>query len=137
MTRGSWCTVLCCLAHREEGFVRLDKTPFTFVHTGGMSECGTVPEFTPDEVLVPEGEGGPGWALPSLWQLERAAKGYDTSDCLRGGCGHNKPAHGPRAPRPCREPGCRCPGWTDEPGAAMPPAPPVQGDLFTQDGEAA
>jgi hypothetical protein len=54
--------------------------------------------------------------------------------CAREGCHHLTLWHrGERDNRsyrkqPCRK--CRCPGWTDEVGAEMPPEPPVQGMLF-------
>ena len=66
--RGSWCTMLSCLEHRQEGFVRLDVTPPRFVHTGGMVLCESVPPFDLEELLVPEGASGPGWATPTAWE---------------------------------------------------------------------
>lgn len=54
--------------------------------------------------------------------------------CSRQGCHHLTLWHrAPRDPRsyrkqPCRK--CRCPKWTDEAGAVMPPLPPVQETLF-------
>jgi hypothetical protein len=74
MTRGSWCTVLCCLTHRREGFVRIDVQPPVFVHTAGMTDCGEVPPFDLDELLVPEGETGPGWVLPNAWEVRLAPR---------------------------------------------------------------
>lgn len=54
--------------------------------------------------------------------------------CTRDGCGHLTLWHGDairgylHKGQPCRK--CRCPGWTDEPGAVMPPRAPEQGSLF-------
>lgn len=51
--------------------------------------------------------------------------------CARDGCGHLIGWHRDRAGRhkgrPCHQ--CRCPGWTGQPGAEMPPQPPVQDSL--------
>jgi len=53
--------------------------------------------------------------------------------CSREGCAHSAPYHrngrgrGYRG-RACRS--CRCPGWTDEAGAVMPPEPDTQLTLF-------
>lgn len=54
--------------------------------------------------------------------------------CTREGCGHltlwhRKGSGYPNYKRqPCEK--CRCPRWTDEPGAVMPPEPDVQLNLF-------
>jgi hypothetical protein len=129
---GAWCTTLCCLAHRENGFVRLDVDPPVFVHTGGMAECGEAGTFDLETLTIPAGEHGPGWALPSLWAADRGAEaamlGRDPGTCARHGCGHQRPVHERRREhRRCASPGCGCPGWTEDLTAVM---PAIQGDLF-------
>lgn len=71
------------------------------------------------------------------WRAAQAGRGALDDNpglCARPGCAHQKPAHGTarggRRDRPCVKDGCRCPAWTDDPGAVMPVPPPVQLDLF-------
>jgi hypothetical protein len=51
--------------------------------------------------------------------------------CSREGCAHAATRH--RAPGAYKKgacSACRCPGWSGEPGALMPPEPDTQLDLF-------
>jgi hypothetical protein len=61
----SYCTSACCLMHRRRVFVQLwpPSMAFWWLHTD-LSRCEGLPEREdPVAVLVPDGEGGPGWAL--------------------------------------------------------------------------
>jgi hypothetical protein len=61
----SYCTSACCLAHRRRVFVQLwpPSMAFWWLHTD-LTRCASLPEQEdPAAVLVPDGEGGAGWAL--------------------------------------------------------------------------
>jgi hypothetical protein len=75
---GSYCTVACCLKHRKRVFVQLwpPRMAYWWYHSAGMTRCDALPApEDPAAVLVPVGEGGPGWVLPSLWQLDYPYEG--------------------------------------------------------------
>jgi hypothetical protein len=63
-------TAACCLLHRRRVFVQLwpPSMAFWWFHTD-LSRCDGLPEQEdPAAVLIPEGQGGPGWANPLPWE---------------------------------------------------------------------